>query len=107
MKILDIKYLQECIVFQVVIANELSNFISLYWSPSQPTDVFVLFADNLELPLDAVANHNLFLIVVLGDFDVKSENWYKHDKTSNEGAKIDALATYLDYSTLLKSLVIF
>ena len=35
LKISDIKYLQECIVFQVLIANKLSNFISLYRSPSQ------------------------------------------------------------------------
>ena len=38
LKILDIKYLQECIVFQVLIANKLCNFISLYRSPSQPTE---------------------------------------------------------------------
>ena len=46
--ILDIKYLQECIVFQVLIANKLCNFLSLYRSPSQPTDIFHQFADNLE-----------------------------------------------------------
>ena len=59
-KILDIKYLQEFIVFQVLIANKLCNFISLYRSPSQPTDIFDQFADNLELTLDEVANHTLF-----------------------------------------------
>ena len=82
LEILDIKYLQECIVFQTLLANNLCNFISLYRSPSQPTDIFDQFADNLELTLDQLANHNLFLIVVLGDFNVKAENWYKHDKTS-------------------------
>ena len=74
LKILDIKYLQECIVFQVLIANKLCNFISLYRSPSQPANIFDRFADNLELILDEVANHNLFLIVLLGDFNAKSEN---------------------------------
>ena len=64
-KILDIKYLQECIVFQVLIANKLCNFFSLYRSPSQPTNIFDQFADNLELTLDELANHNPFLIVVL------------------------------------------
>ena len=80
LKILDIKYLQECIVFQVLITNKLCNFISLYRSRSQPTDIFDHFADNLESTLDEVANQNPFLIVVLGNFNVKSENWYKHDK---------------------------
>ena len=96
MKILDIKYLQECIVFQILLANKLCNFISLYRSPSQPTDIFDQFADNLKLTLNEVANHNPFLIVVLGDFNIKSENNYKHDKTSYEGAKIDALTSQFE-----------
>ena len=79
MKILDIKYLQECIVLLVLIANKLRNFISLYRSLSQPTNIFDQFADNLELTLDEVADHNpflidLLLIVILGDFNIKSEN---------------------------------
>ena len=90
-KILDIQYLQECIVFQVLIRNKLCNFISLYQSPSQTTDIFDQFADNLGLTHDKFASHSPFLIVVSGDFNLKSENWYKHDKTSYEGAKIDAL----------------
>ena len=49
-----------------------------------------------------MANHNPFLIVVLGDFNVKSENWYKHDKTSYEGAKIDALITQFGLQQIIK-----
>ena len=49
LKILGIKYLQECLVFPVLIANKPSNFISLYRSPSEPTDIFDQFADNLEI----------------------------------------------------------
>ena len=74
----------------------------MYQSPSQPTDIFDQFADNLELALDEVANHNPFLIVVLGDFNVKSENWYKHDKASYEGAKIDALTTQFRLQQIIK-----
>ena len=64
----------------------------MYRSPSQLTDIFDQFADNLELTLYLVANHNPFLIVLLVNFNVKSENWYKYDKTSYDGAKIDALS---------------
>ena len=95
LKILDITYLQECIVSQVLIANKLCNFIFLYRSPSQPTDTFDQLADNLELTLSEVANHNPVLVVILGDFNVKSENWCKHDKTSYKRAEIDALTTQL------------
>ena len=102
LKILDIKYLQECIVFQILLANKLCNFISLYRSPSQPTDIFDQFADNLKLTLDEVANHNSFLIVVLGDINIKSESNYKHDKTSYEEAKIDALTSQFGLQQIVK-----
>ena len=102
LKILDINYLQECIVFQVLIVNKLCNFIYFYRSPSQPTDIFNQFPDNLELTLDELANHNPFLAVVLDDFNVKLENWYKHDKTSYEGAKIDALTSKFRLQQIIK-----
>ena len=69
-KISDIRYcLLDIIVFQESIANWLCNFISSYESPSQPTDVFDQFPDNIELTLDELTNQNPFAIVVLGDFN--------------------------------------
>ena len=102
LKILDIKYLQECVVFQVLIANKLCNFNSLSRSPSQPTNIFYRSVDNLELTLDEVANHNPFLIPVSGDFNVKSEISYKYYKTSYEGAKIDALTAQFGLQQIVK-----
>ena len=46
--------------FKVLIGNKLCNFISLYRSPSQPTDIFDQFADNLELTVNDVTNRNSF-----------------------------------------------
>ena len=48
------------------------------------------FVDNLELNLDAIANKNPYLIVILDDFNAKTSNWYEHDKTTYEGSKIEA-----------------
>ena len=33
------------------------------------------------------------MIVILGDFNAKSSNWYKHDKTTCEGSKIEAITS--------------
>ena len=63
-------------------------------------DIFDHFADNLE----HLAYKNSFLIVVLGDLNVKSEKWYNHDKMSFEGAKIDAVTS--GYSKLPTNLLI-
>ena len=40
--------------------------------------------------------------VVLGDFNVKSSNWYKHDKTTYEGSKIDAITSQFGLQQLIK-----
>ena len=42
-----------------------------------------------------MVNHNSFLIVVLSNLNLKTENCYKHDKTLYEGAEIDALTLIL------------
>ena len=41
-------------------------------------------------------------MAVLGDFDTKSSNWYKHDKTTYEGSKIDAVTSQFGLQKLTK-----
>ena len=73
LKDLDIQLLQECINFEIKIANKICNFISLYRSPSQFKDEFESFADNLELNLDSVVHRNPYLTAVLGDFNAQTK----------------------------------
>ena len=54
-------------------------------------DDFELFANNFELHIDTATADNTFLIVVLGDFNAKSNRWFKDDKTTYEGSKIDGI----------------
>ena len=60
------------------------------------------FFDNLELNLDTIANKNPYLIVILGDFNAKSSNWYKHDKTTYEGSKIEAITSQFGLKQLIQ-----
>ena len=69
LKVTDVKYLYERIVFEVLIGGEMCNLISLYRSPGQPGDIFGLynlviyykFLDRSELILKNVANNNRHL----------------------------------------------
>ena len=79
-KLLNNHYLKECMNFEISFRDETCNFISLYCSPSQLSDTSEDFAENFEFNLDNIANKSPYLLVVLGDFDVKLLNWYKHDK---------------------------
>ena len=96
--LIDVYYLQECLIFEIFIARKSCNFISLYLSPSQSSDYFEEFADNLQLSLDKISNQNPFLTVVSG----KSSNWYKHDQATHESSKINAVISQFGLQQLIK-----
>ena len=93
LKIQDIFYLQEWIVFELKIGNKFCKIVSLYRSPNQSQDEFETFTNNLELILDKIFETNLFLDIVLGDFNVKLTQWYENNKRATEGFKIASLTS--------------
>ena len=54
-RVIDICFLQECIIFEVMIGDKQCNFVALYRSPSQDQDEFDSFSKNLEITLDKLA----------------------------------------------------
>ena len=91
MKVLDIKYLQEYINLALIFGENLCSFIILYRSPSQTHDDFENIMNIFELNLDEINRKNPFLTVALGDFNAKSQTWFKNDIASYEGPKRDVL----------------
>ena len=80
-------------MYKIRIGGKLCSFLCLYRPPSQTRDIFETFADNFELTLDSIINKNPFLIFPLGNFNSKTTNWYKNDKNSYEGLKIDTITS--------------
>ena len=93
LKILNIQYLHECINFEIRIGGKLCRFVSLYRLPNQSQDDFESFANNFELNIDTATANNIFLTVVLGDFNAKSNLWFKGNKAKYEGSKIDGITS--------------
>ena len=60
LKLLDMKYLQECINLELIIGDNPCSFIKLYRSPSQSHDDFEIFIKNFELYLDEINKENPF-----------------------------------------------
>ena len=93
LRIININYLNECIVFNIKLGNKIYNFAVLYRSPSQSSDEFESFSKNLELALDRVMKNTPCVMVLLGDYNAKCTNWYKHDKTNFEGIAIENISS--------------
>ena len=101
LKLIDVNYLSETVLFQFQFGSKICNFISLYRSPSQTADNFDSFLDNLKLNVDAMTDNNPFLVIEIGDFNARSSNCYINDKSNYEGTKIDCLATEYDLKQVI------
>ena len=87
--------------FELNIVGKICNFVFLYRSPSQTQDEFEKVIDNLELNLENLCQNNPFLIVLIGDLNAKSKNWYSHDKTSHEGNEIENVTAQIGLQQII------
>ena len=67
----DVRLIEECITFDLIMSNKLCSFVALCRSPSQSQDNYATFSDNSEITVDLVSKEKPFLLVVLGDFNAK------------------------------------
>ena len=101
-KVTDVSFLQECINFEVKIADKTCNFVSLYRYTSQTKDEFQNFIKNLELNLGHIANKTQFIIVVSGDFKARTQGWCQNDITTFKGCKIDIATSQFGLRQIIK-----
>ena len=97
-RVINVKYLQQSILFELKIGSKCCKFSCLYWSPSQTKDEFETFLKNFELTLDKIYENNLFMTIVPGDFNAKC----KADITSLEGSKTDTIASSYGLNQLIQ-----
>ena len=92
--ILSISMLHECINLEITVDGKLCNLICLYRSPSQNMEENEAFVKNLELHLEFIFNKNLYLTIVIGDFNAKSYKYHKDDKTTASGSKLEIMTSH-------------
>ena len=101
LRVLNFSNLNECINFEVGIANKICRFFHLYRSSTQTQDEFQTLRSNLELNLDLLSSWNPFLTIMIGDFNAKSKHWCRIDKTSFEGSQIQHLTSKFGLSLII------
>ena len=101
-RVINVRYLQESISFELRIGAKCCKFSFLCSSPYQTQDEFETFLKDFKLTLDKIHENNSFMNVVLGDINAKSNNWCKVDITSLEGSEIDTIASSYGLNQLIQ-----
>ena len=96
------QYFPECFNIELKIENKVCYIIGLYRSPSQSQYEFERFSEKLKLKLDRLLQNNPLLVVLIGDFNVKSKNWYKNDKRSFKGNIIENVTLQFGLQQVIK-----
>ena len=76
-------------------------FVVIYRSPSQDQDEFDNFAINFELMLSKIYAENPFCIVITGDFNCRSTQWWEYDIENNEGKLFEPITSDMGLHQLI------
>ena len=93
--------LHDCFNLEIAIDGKLCNLICLYRSPNQNVKEFETFVKKVELNLEFIFNKNPYLIVAICDFNAKSHNWYKGDKTTGGGSNLDIMTSHYGITQII------
>ena len=83
--------LDECIISELTIGRKKVFFVVVYRSPSQNSESFYSFLENLELIIQNLKNKRPHYMILTGDFNCKSDSWWVEDEVTTEGTKLSKL----------------
>ena len=94
-------YLSECLALEVTISNKKGYVFTLYRSPSQTSDEFQSFISNLEILLIDINSFAPHFVVLIGDFNAKSNSWSVSDTTTKEYTILENLTSLYGMKQLI------
>ena len=89
----DLVTLPECISYEIQCNKKKYFFSVIYRSPNQSPEEFDNFKTNFELMLSTIHAENPFCVIVTGDFNCRSTQWWEDDIENNEGRLFEILAS--------------
>ena len=92
-KMINISYLQECLLCQVMIDNIRGCIALIYRSPSQNSLEFQHFLSGFEQFLINIEGFKPNFTVLLGDYNARSRSWWASDTNTPEGMQLDVLTS--------------
>ena len=82
----DLVTLPECIVYEIQLNRKKYFFVVVYRSPSQNQTEFDNFTINFELMLSKMHAENPFCVMVTGDFNCRSTQWWENNTETMRGS---------------------
>ena len=79
------------------------NYVTLFVSVDLQTNIWKnlrRLLKNLELNLEFIFNKDPYLTVVIGDFNAKSHNCYKGDKTTTSGSALKTMTSHYELTQI-------
>ena len=98
---LNLTNLSECIICEVSIQNCKGYIGVIYKSPSQNTAEFEGILSIFEDILNATAPSSCLFTIILGDFNARSSFWWKNDKTTVGGGRLETLTSLHGFHQLI------
>ena len=87
----DLELLQEMIVTEISLRRKKIILATLYRSPSQNSEQFETFINNLQRFFSDLRNENPNCIILTGDFNCRSSQWWSDDEDTPQGTALDEL----------------
>ena len=84
----DLQVMDECIISELTIGRKKVFFVVVYRSPSQNAESFHSFLDKLETTIQTLKDKKPQCIILTGDFNCRSDNWWVDDEVTSEGTKL-------------------
>lgn len=97
----DLSTLPECVVCEIHINKRKYFFTVVYRAPNQDQDEFKSFTDNFELLISKMQLETPYCIVITGDFNCRSIQWWADDIENTEGKLFEPLTSDLGLHQLI------
>ena len=85
--------LPECIVYEIQLNRKKYFFAVINRSPIQGPEEFDNFTINFELMLSKIHAESPFCVIITGDFNCRSTQWWENDIENNEGKLFEPIAS--------------
>ena len=97
----DLHILDESIVVELTLSRKKLFFVVIYRSPSQSSDEFDLFLSRLELVIEHMRHEKPDCIILTGDFNSKTKQWWPDGEEMNEGVLLNQLIESFSMTQLI------